>query len=239
MCQMGHSREMVGALLTSSEICNVCKDVQYGDNEQRYERVVADRSDRILQHHILDYPHVLASWTPTFTSLTTLNAFSYPAYEKIIFTSALVTPYGVVLEDSKAFWKFADGFFTEVLPPRTTRPVIAMLKELGTGKGSSRTYNISVNNLTIPIPLDNQYEYFVLNKRTRVISTNHCCQAREHLRITATLYPAMATPFNSQSVGKWPLIRNKYLARTFLPLVNVPKSNDSELTNCITTAERQ
>jgi hypothetical protein len=39
----------------------------------------------------------------------------------------------------------------------------------------------------------------------------------------ATVNPAMATPFNSQSVGTWPLIRNRYCART--TTVSLPSPN--------------
>lgn len=49
----------------------------------------------------------------TFTSLTKLNAFSYPAYEKMIFTRAFVSPYGVALP-SNEFLKFAVGSATLV-----------------------------------------------------------------------------------------------------------------------------
>lgn len=42
--------------------------------------------------------------------------------------SALVAPYTVASElPEKAFLKLRVGFLTDVLPPRTTRPVIPML----------------------------------------------------------------------------------------------------------------
>src|SRR3954453_20784814 len=66
--------------------------------------------------------------TRTRTSLTTLNAFSKPAYENMTLTNAFVVPYTVAASlPSKAFRKFALGSFTEVWPPRTTNPLIPIL----------------------------------------------------------------------------------------------------------------
>ena len=45
----------------------------------------------------------------------------------MIFTKALQTPYPLLVVPLKASWKLAVGFWTEVRPPRTTRPVMPTL----------------------------------------------------------------------------------------------------------------
>lgn len=61
----------------------------------------------------------------------------YPAYENTMSISALVAPYTVASElPENAFSKLRVGFLTDVLPPRTTRPVIPMLKSSGYVKQS-------------------------------------------------------------------------------------------------------
>lgn len=89
-------------------------------------------------------------------SFTTLKALLYPPYEKITRYSAMVKPYAEAFElPDQASLKFAVGFSTDVLPPRTTKPVTMT--------------NKSVQILTIPTPLENQYAYFVLNTKASTL----------------------------------------------------------------------
>lgn len=59
----------------------------------------------------------------------------------MILYSAVVAPYGVIVP-LKGSEKFAVGLVTDVWPPRTTSPVIAM--------------KTRVNSLTIPMPFESQ-----------------------------------------------------------------------------------
>lgn len=93
--------------------------------------------------------------THTLISLVTLKEFSYPAYEKIILYMAVVAPYGVILPLNGSE-KFARGSATLVWPPRTTSPVMEMKRR--------------VTSLTMPMPLDSQYEYFVWKESTALQS---------------------------------------------------------------------
>lgn len=71
----------------------------------------------------------------------------------MILYSAVVAPYGVMLP-LNGWEKFACGSGTRVWPPSTTKPAMEI--------------KTRVRSLTIPIPFDSQYEYFVWKERTTV-----------------------------------------------------------------------
>ncbi len=61
-------------------------------------------------------------------SLTTLNAFWYPAYVKMMLTRALARSFPLSVVPSKEFLKLArESGMRETPPPKMTKPVIEML----------------------------------------------------------------------------------------------------------------
>jgi len=66
---------------------------------------------------------------------------SKPAYAKLTLTRAVARPFPFEVVPSKAFLKLALGSSTRVFPPRTTKPVTAMLME-GQKTGSQENQNL-------------------------------------------------------------------------------------------------
>lgn len=106
----------------------------------------------------------------TLTSLITLNELVYPVYAKLTLTRALDNPYplaGVVPEN--AFRKFSLGSVTLVWPPRTTKPVIAILQLMSTIRQRYREEDADNTSVVIfmkPTALDILSEILVLNVTT-------------------------------------------------------------------------
>jgi hypothetical protein len=95
---------------------------------------------------------------------------------------ALVAPYAeIVLLPTKAFWKLAVGFLTDVWPPSTTSPVMPTLRLLISDRrvdahgslianrkddGSVSSYKVNVKSLMNPITLFIRRDHRVLKSST-------------------------------------------------------------------------
>jgi hypothetical protein len=88
----------------------------------------------------------------------------------VIRTSAFTRPFASLVVPANASRKLALGSAMEVLPPRTTRPVILMLLVIISAEFHSMrdrtTHKISVPSLTKPITSENRMESLLLDTPT-------------------------------------------------------------------------
>lgn len=83
----------------------------------------------------------------------------------MILTNALTNPFASLVVPAKASRKLAPGSAIDVLPPRTTRPVILMLFRVSKclfHRDEKFTYKTSVLTLTKPTTSENSRESLLL-----------------------------------------------------------------------------
>jgi hypothetical protein len=83
----------------------------------------------------------------------------------VILTRALTNPFASFVVPAKTSRKLAPGLETDVVPPRTTRPVMLMLFEvsrISSRADNNTAYNISVPTLTNPMTSENSRESLLL-----------------------------------------------------------------------------
>ena len=112
--------------LTGCEVCNVASYIKNSHDQKGHRSRPPQYWNGILPLSEFHSKPTGAN-LHTFISLTTLNAFVYPAYAKLIFTNAFAIPFPLLVVPANEFRKLAYGSFTRVWPPSTTHPVIVML----------------------------------------------------------------------------------------------------------------
>ena len=103
------------------------------------------------------------------------------------------------------------------------------------------TYKVRVMTLTMPMPLDSKKLARVWKVSTDRYQSSKLLNRERVLRKAATVYPAIAVPFNSQAEGVWPLMRKRYSAST-TSYVKTPLSGThygKRLTDGVAAAEGQ